>query len=159
MSQRLNYNAIAPAGAKVLYGVHAYVAQTGLPPDLIDLVYLRTSQINGCAFCIDMHSRDLIAKGVTVEKLMLVQVWEEAGGLFDDREKAALAFTESVTNVASTHVSDDVYEAAAAHFTDKELVDLTIAIGLMNAYNRLSITFRAVPAAAQTHREASHGTN
>lgn len=159
MLQRLNYNAIAPAGAKALYGVHAYVAQTGLPPDLIDLVYLRASQINGCAFCIDMHSRDLVANGMAVEKLMLVQVGEEAGGLFDEREKAALAFTESVTNVVATHVPDDVYEAATTHFTDKELVDLTIAIGLMNAYNRLSITFRAVPAAAQAHRETSHGTN
>lgn len=158
MSQRLNYNAIAPAGAKVLYDVHAYVAQTGLPPELVDLVYLRTSQINGCAFCIDMHSRDLIAKGVAVERLMLVQVWEEAGSLFDDREKAALAFTESVTNVASTHVPYDVYEAAATHFTEKELVDLTIAIGLMNAYNRLSITFRAMPAAAQAHQETPRGT-
>jgi AhpD family alkylhydroperoxidase len=159
MSQRLNYNALAPDGAKALYGVLKYVAQCGLPADLVDLIYLRTSQINGCAFCIDMHSRDLIVQGMAVEKLLLVPVWREAGELFNLRERAALALTESVTTVATTGVPDSEYYAAAHIFTEKELVDLTIAIGLMNVYNRLSITFRAVPAAVNSGTESEHVAN
>ncbi|MES2257001.1 MAG: carboxymuconolactone decarboxylase family protein [Pseudomonadota bacterium] len=147
MTQRLNYNAIAPGGAKAFFGVYTYVAQSGLPAQLIELVYLRTSQINGCAYCIDMHASDLIKKGVAIQKLMLVQAWRDAGPLFDARERAALALTESVCNVALAGVPDVDYDAAAALFPEAELVDLTIAISLMNAYNRLSITFRNTPAA------------
>lgn len=146
MTQRLNYNAIAPEGVKALSGVYTYVAQSGLPATLIELSYLRTSQINGCAFCIDMHAKALIKKGVTVEKLMLVQAWREAGELFDPQEQAALALVESVTNVAVAGVPNGDYDAVASIFTNKEIVDLTLAISLMNAYNRLSITFRNTPA-------------
>lgn len=146
MTQRLNYNAIAPEGVKSLFGVYSYVAQSGLPATLIELSYLRTSQINGCAFCIDMHAKELIKKGVTVEKLMLVQAWREAGELFDAQEQAALALVESVTNVAVAGVPNGDYDAVASIFTNKEIVDLTLAISLMNAYNRLSITFRNTPA-------------
>ena len=122
--------------------------QSGLPTALVHLVYLRVSLINGCAFCIDMHSRDLIKGGMTVEKLVLVPAWREAGKLFDDKERAALAWAESVTNVSTTGVPDADYDAAKAVFSDTELADLTIAIGLMNTYNRLAISFRATPAAA-----------
>jgi AhpD family alkylhydroperoxidase len=148
MSMRLDYNHIAPAGAKALGGVYGYVLQSDLSPVLVDLVYLRVSQINNCAYCLDMHTRDLLKKGVKVEKLALVQAWEEAGNLFDERERAALAWAESVTRVAQTGVPDEAYEAARAVFDERELVDLTIAIGLMNMYNRMAISFRNTPQAA-----------
>jgi len=151
MSQRLDYNQIAPNGAKALGSVYGYVAQSGLPADLVDLVYLRVSQINNCAYCLDMHSRDLIKRGVKVEKLALVQAWQEGGSLFSETERAALAWAESVTLVAQTGVPDSAYEAARAVFDEKQLVDLTIAITLMNGYNRMAISFQNTPLAALEH--------
>lgn len=148
-TQRMNYRAAAPAGVKALGGVSAYVSQSGLPKSLVDLVYLRVSQINGCAYCIDMHSRELLKDGLSVEKLVLVPAWREGGALFDATERAALAWAETVTRVADTGVPDADYAAAAAVFDAKQLADLTIAIGLMNAYSRLSISFRVTPAAAE----------
>jgi len=148
MSKRIDYAKASPEGYKALGAVHVYLGKSGLPKDLMDLVYLRVSQINGCAYCIDMHSRDLLKLGVAVEKLALVPVWREAGELFSIRERAALAWAETVTRVAETHVPDAAYEAAAAEFSEKELADLTYAIGLMNAFNRLGIAFRMTPAAA-----------
>ncbi|NSX05467.1 carboxymuconolactone decarboxylase family protein [Cupriavidus gilardii] len=148
MSKRLDYNQIAPAGMKALGGAYGYVMQTDLPPVLVDLVYLRVSQINNCAYCLDMHTRDLLKKGLKVEKLALVQAWAEAGDLFDERERAALAWAESVTRVAQTGVPDADYQAARAVFNERELVDLTIAIGVMNLYNRMAISFRNTPQAA-----------
>jgi len=147
MSKRLDYNQIAPAGVKALGGVYGYVMQSGLSPVLVDLIYLRVSQINNCAYCLDMHTRDLLKKGVKVEKLALVQAWREAGNLFDERERAALAWAESVTLVAATGVPDDAYEAARAVFDEREIVDLTIAVSLMNTYNRMAISFRNTPQA------------
>jgi AhpD family alkylhydroperoxidase len=132
---------------KALGGVYGYVMQSGLSPVLVDLVYLRVSQINNCAYCLDMHTRDLLKKGVKVEKLALVQAWREAGNLFDERERAALAWAESVTLVAATGVPDDAYEAARAVFDEREIVDLTIAVSLMNTYNRMAISFRNTPQA------------
>ena len=148
MSKRLDYNQIAPAGMKALGSAYGYVMQTDLSPILVDLVYLRVSQINNCAYCLDMHTRDLLKKGVKVEKLALVQAWAEAGNLFDERERAALAWAESVTRVAQTGVPDADYQAARAVFDERELVDLTIAIGVMNLYNRMAISFRNTPQAA-----------
>jgi AhpD family alkylhydroperoxidase len=148
MSNRLDHAKVSPDGYKAFGGVHAYVHKSGLAQELIDLVYLRVSQINGCAYCIDMHSRDLQKLGVAVDKLVLVPVWHEAGAVFSTRERAALAWAETVTRVAETGVPDADYAAAAAEFSDKELVDLTYAIGLMNAFNRLGVTFRIPPAAA-----------
>jgi AhpD family alkylhydroperoxidase len=148
MSKRLDYNQIAPTGIKALGGVYGYVVQSSLSPVLVELAYLRVSQINNCAYCLDMHTRDLLKKGVKVEKLALVQAWSEAGGLFDERERTALAWAESVTRVAQTGVPDEDYEAASAVFDERELVDLTIAISLMNTYNRMAISFRNMPQAA-----------
>ena len=147
MSQRMNYNAAAPAGMKALGAVHGYVRQSGLPSRLIDLVFLRVSQINGCAYCIDMHSRDLFKAGLPVEHLVLVAAWPEAGNIFDEQERAALAWTDVVTRLGDRGVPDSAFEAAAAVFGEKQLADLTIAIGLMNAYNRVAISFRATPMA------------
>ena len=148
MSMRLDYNRIAPAGSKALGGVYGYVLQSKLPSSLINLVYLRVSQINNCAYCLDMHTRELLKNGQKIEKLTLVQAWAEAGNLFDERERAALAWAETVTRVAETGVPDDAYKAARAVFEERELVDLTIAISLMNAYNRMAISFRNTPQAA-----------
>jgi AhpD family alkylhydroperoxidase len=148
MSKRLDYSQIAPAGVKALGGVYGYVMQSSLPAVLVDLIYLRVSQINNCAYCLDMHTRDLLKKGQKIEKLALVQAWAEAGNLFDERERAALAWAETVTRVAETGVPDEAYRAARAVFDERELVDLTIAIGLMNAYNRMAISFRNTPQAA-----------
>jgi AhpD family alkylhydroperoxidase len=128
-------------------GVYGYILQCRLPGSLVNLAYLRISQIDGCAYCVDMHSRDLIKGGLAIEKLVLVQAWREAGGLFDARERAALAWAETVTRVADTTVPDVEFQAASAVFSEKELTDLTIAIGLMNIYNRLAIGFRIPPAA------------
>ena len=147
MSKRLDYTQIAPAGVKALGGVYGYVMQSDLSPVLVDLVYLRVSQINNCAYCLDMHTRDLLKKGVKIEKLALVQAWREGGDLFDLRERAALAWAESVTLVAQTGVPDAAYEVVRAVFNERELVDLTIAISLMNTYNRMAISFRNTPQA------------
>jgi AhpD family alkylhydroperoxidase len=147
MSKRLDYIQVAPAGVKALGGVYGYVMQSDLSPVMVDLVYLRVSQINNCAYCLDMHTRDLLGKGVKVEKLALVQAWREAGNLFDERERAALAWAESVTLVAQTGVPDSAFEAARAVFSERELVDLTIAVGIMNTYNRMAISFRNTPQA------------
>jgi len=139
MSRRLAYTQIAPAGVKALDAVYGYVMQSGLPAALVDLVYLRVSQINNCAYCLDMHTRELLKKGQKVEKLALVQGWAEAGNLFDERERAALAWAETVTRVAETGVPDEACrEAARAVFEERQLVDLTIAIGVMNACNRIA---------------------
>lgn len=147
MTFRVDYNQVAPGASAALGGVYGYVMQSGLPAELVEWVYLRVSQINNCAFCLDMHTRDLMAKGVKVEKLALLQAWREAGHLFDARERAALAWAESVTNVAETGVPDPDFANAKAVFSDKELVDLTVAVSLMNAYNRMAISFRNTPKA------------
>ena len=148
MSNRINYAKVSPEGFKALGGVYVTIQKSGLPKQLVDLVYLRVSQINGCAFCIDMHSRDLLKSGVAVEKLVLVPVWRDAGSLFSTRERVALAWAETVTRVAETGIPDADYETAAAEFSDKELADLTYAVGLINLFNRLGIGFRTPPAAA-----------
>ena len=155
MTQRVDYQAAAPAGVKALGGVYGYILQSGLPGPLVNLVYLRISQINGCAYCIDMHTRDILKDGVSIEKLVLVQAWHEAGVVFTPRERAALAWAETVTRVADTAVPDAAFAAAAEEFSDKELADLTIAIGLMNVYNRLAISFRVPPAAAVAAAQAA----
>jgi AhpD family alkylhydroperoxidase len=149
MPQRLDYNTASPEGMKALGAVHGYISHSGLPRDLVDLVNLRISLINGCAYCIDMHSADLLKSGLSAGKLALVPVWFEAENLFSDREKAALRWAETVTNVSHTHIPDEEFEAVKQHFNEKELADLTIAIGLMNAYNRMAISFRTTPGAAK----------
>jgi AhpD family alkylhydroperoxidase len=148
MSMRLDYAKASPEGLRAFGGVYVSIQKSGLPKQLVDIVYLRVSQINGCPYCIDMHSRDLLKAGIAVDKLVLVPVWRDTGELFSTRERAALAWAETVTRVAETGVPDADYQAAAAAFSDKELTDLTYAIGLMNAFNRLGITFRTPPAAA-----------
>jgi len=145
MTQRLDYEKLSAAGLRALGGVYMYIVNSGLPKALIDLVFLRASQINGCAYCIDMHARDLMKGGVAVDKVMLVQAWREAGELFTAKEKAALQWAEAVTLVSETHAPDEAFAAASAEFQPKEISDLTLAIGVINTYNRLSIGFRRLP--------------
>ena len=145
---RANWFAVSPEGAKAVGALHHHVVHdTNLPSTLIHLVFLRVSQINGCAHCIDIHTRDLINEGVPVDKVVLVPVWHEAEYLFSERERAALAWSEEVTRVSETHASDGAYAAALAVFGEKDLVDLTLTIAAMNAINRLGISFRLKPRA------------
>ena len=149
MAQRLDYEKIAPGGVKALGGVYGYVLQSGLSAQLVELVYLRVSQTNNCAYCLDMHTRDLVKMGVQIDKLALVQAWAEAGDLFSARERAALAWAETVTRVAESGVPDEAFASARGVFEERELTDLTIAISLMNSYNRMAISFRKTPLSAK----------
>lgn len=147
-TKRLTWQEVAPAGARALFGLHHYVTtSTSLPEELIHLVFLRVSQLNGCAHCIDLHTRDLL-KTMPADKVALVPVWEEVPHLFTDVYRAALAWAEEVTRVSETHASAEAYAAASAAFAPKDLVDLTITIAAMNAFNRLGVSFR-MPVKAQ----------
>ena len=143
LKPRIDYN-VAPGAYKVMLGLETYVRQSGLEPSLLELVKLRASQINGCAYCIDMHTKDTRAGGETEQRLYALSAWRETP-FYTDRERAALAWTEAVTQVAEGHVPDEVYELARQHFTEKELVDLTLGIVAINGWNRLAISFRTVP--------------
>ena len=138
----------SPEGGKAMTSLHHFVTKgTELPSLLTHLVFLRVSQINGCAHCIDIHTRDLIAEGMSVDKLVLIPVWREAEYLFSEQERAALAWSEEVTRVSETHASDAAYAAALAVFGEKDLVDLTLTVAAMNAINRMGISFRMKPRA------------
>jgi AhpD family alkylhydroperoxidase len=149
MNKRIDYAIASPEGYKAFGGLYLSLQKCGLPKQLLDLVYLRVSQINGCAYCIDLHSRDLLKQGLSMDKFVLVPVWHDAGKTFSSRERSAFAWAETVTRVADTGIPDADYEAAASEFSDKELADLTYAIGLMNAFNRFGVAFRTTPVAAK----------
>ena len=144
MTTRLEYAKASPEGSRALYALEMFVKGCGLELPLLELIKLRASQINGCAFCVDMHWKDARAEGESEERLYMLSAWHEAN-VYSDRERAALAFTEAVTLVSQTHVPDEVYNEAKKHFSDKELVNLTLAISTINAWNRLAITFRSEP--------------
>ena len=144
MKPRMNYYQAAPDTVKAMMALENQIQSSGLEQSLIDLVKTRASQINGCAFCIDMHSRDARKRGETEQRLYLLNAWREAP-VYTDRERAALAWTEAVTLIAETHAPDDVYNEVRAHFSEAETVNLTTLIGAINAWNRLAISFRAVP--------------
>ena len=151
---RLDYYKVAPGGPKAVSALDQYVRASGLEPALIELVKLRASLMNGCAYCIDLHTKDARAKGETEQRLFAVPVWRETP-FFSPRERAALAWTEAVTEIGRSGVCDALYAEARAHFTEKELVDLTVAVIAINAWNRLAVTFRPAvgsykPAAATT---------
>ncbi len=157
MQPRLKYTELAPEGYRAMSGLESYVRSTGLEPPLLELVKFRASQINGCAYCLDMHSKDARAGGETEQRLYTISAWHETP-FFSDRERAALEWTEAVTRVSETHVPDEVYERVRKHFTDKELVNLTFAIITINSWNRLAISFRSVPGTYQpSHRENNKG--
>lgn len=145
MTERLAYEPRIPEGLRALGGVHAAVMKSSLPKELVDLVFLRASLINGCAYCIDAHTRDLREGGMRREKVTLLPVWREVGPLFDERERAALGWTEAVTLVSDGHVPDAEYEAISVVFESTEIAELTLAICVINSYNRLAIAFRKTP--------------
>lgn len=144
MEQRLNAAQLAPAGYHAMIGLETYLKQCGLEHGLIHLIKLRVSQINGCAYCIDMHWKDARALGETEQRLYGLDAWEESP-YYTDRERAALAWAETVTNVSKTHIPDAAYEAVRKQFKEKELVDLTLVVSTINAWNRLAISFRSTP--------------
>jgi AhpD family alkylhydroperoxidase len=144
MEPRIAYTQIAPEAMRALAGVDAYVRACEVEKPLLELVRLRASQINGCAYCIDMHTKDARAAGETEQRLYGLNAWREAP-YYTDRERAALEWTEAVTLIAESHVPDHIYDAVRAHFSEKELVDLTWAVVAINAWNRGAIAFRAVP--------------
>lgn len=147
MEPRVNYVNLATEPIKVMRGLEAYIAGCGLEPSLIELVKTRVSQINGCAFCIDMHTKDARAAGETEQRLYMLNAWREAP-FYSDRERAALAWAEAVTLIQQD-VSDELYAETRKHFSEKELVDLNWAVVAINGWNRVAITFRAVPGTYQ----------
>src|SRR5690242_21881645 len=144
MKARMNFYQAAPETIKALVAVESQITASGLEQSLVELVKTRASQINGCAFCINMHTSDARKHGETEQRLYLLNAWREAP-LYSDRERAALAWTEAVTLIAETHAPDDIYEEVRKHFSEAETVNLTMLIGAINAWNRLAISFRAVP--------------
>jgi AhpD family alkylhydroperoxidase len=142
MRQRMNALAVVPDGLAALRGVEKYLQGSGLPPRLVVLVQTRVSQINGCAYCLHMHTEEARKLGESDMRLHLLDAWHESS-LYLPRERAALAWAETLTNVAATHAPDDVYEEARSQFSEKELADLSIAIAMINAWNRLCIGMRA----------------
>jgi AhpD family alkylhydroperoxidase len=148
MDERIHYLKVAPGVYHAMLGLEKYLHDCGLEPGLLHLIKLRASQINGCAFCLDMHWKDLRAIGETEQRLYLLDAWEECP-YYSDRERAALAWTDSVTRVAATRVPDEIYEKVRKHFSEKELADLTLAIAAINAWNRLSIAGRTTPGTYQ----------
>ena len=144
MKARLDFRKASPQGEKAMMGLHAFVRNCGLDHSLLELIKLRASQINGCAHCIDMHTKELRADGESEQRLYLLSVWREAP-FYSDRERAALAWTEAVTLIANGDVPDEVYETARAQFSEEELANLTVAIAAINGANRLNIAFRTVP--------------
>lgn len=142
METRLDYKKLSPEGIKAMAALEAYLHHCGLERPLLELVKVRASQINGCAHCLDMHTKDARAAGETEQRLYALSAWEEAP-FFTERERAALAWTEAVTLVARSRVPDAVFGQARKHFSDKELSDLTLAVIAINGWNRLAISFRA----------------
>jgi AhpD family alkylhydroperoxidase len=144
MEPRLEYRKYSPDALQAMLALEKHIANSGLDHKLVHLLKLRASQINGCAYCIDMHAIDARAAGETEQRLYALNAWRETP-FFTDRERAALTWIEAVTLVAQTHVPDEVYEEALAHFTEKEIVDLTYVAMTINAWNRLAIATRAMP--------------
>jgi AhpD family alkylhydroperoxidase len=152
MESRIALAKVAPGAYRAMLGLEEYLNQSGLERSLIDLVKLRGSQVNGCAYCIDMHWKDLRALGESEQRLYGLDAWEESP-YYSDRERAALAWTEAVTNLRDGHVRDEVYENVRKHFSEKELADLTFAVAAINAWNRLAISARTEAGKYQPARE------
>jgi AhpD family alkylhydroperoxidase len=145
---RLDYAKASPEGLQAMFRLEHAVRASGLDPKMLELIKTRASQLNGCAYCIDMHTKDARAAGETEQRLYALSAWREAP-FYTDRERAALAWTEALTNIQQGHAPDDVYEEVAQHFNEAELMNLTLAITTINTWNRISIGFRVVPGTYQ----------
>ena len=148
MEQRINLMEAGKGAMKAMLGLSAYLSRSGLEKSLLELIDFRVSQINGCAYCLDMHSKDLRAAGETEQRLYLLDAWRESP-FYTERERAALAWAEAVTLVREGHVPDEVYEQARAQFGEEELSNLTLAVVAINGWNRLNIAFRTTPGGYQ----------
>ncbi len=154
MESRLKYGMIAPEGIRALHRLEEYLKSTKLEPGLLHLVKTRASQINRCAYCIDMHTKDARAGGETEQRLYALAAWQETP-FFTERERAALAWTEAITLIGQRSVPDALYEEVRRHFSDKELVDLTLGLVAINGWNRLAIAFHTVPGSYQPAAHAA----
>jgi AhpD family alkylhydroperoxidase len=155
MEARIDLTKSVPKDAlQALYGLEQFIRKSGLEAKLLELVRMRASQINGCAYCLDMHSKDARAEGETEQRLYGLSAWRETP-YYSDRERVALEWTESVTLVSRDQVPDELYERARRHFSEAELVNLTLAVVTINAWNRLAISFRAVPGSYQRQAQAA----
>jgi AhpD family alkylhydroperoxidase len=152
MEARLDYSRLSPALFRSYLALNNAAASAGLEPSLLELVKMRASQINGCAYCIDMHSIDARANGESEQRLYLLNAWREAP-FYTDRERAALAWTEALTLVSESHMPDDLYEETRRHFSEEELVNLSWAIVVINGWNRISIAFRSQPGAYEAPKK------
>jgi len=152
MEERLHYSKVSPLAYHAMLGLEKYLHECGLETPLLHLIKLRASQINGCAYCLDMHWKDLRAISENEQRLYSLDAWEESP-YYTDRERAALAWTEAVTRVSEGHVPDEVYERARKQFSEKELADLTVAIATINAWNRLAIAGRTTPGTYQPAKQ------
>jgi AhpD family alkylhydroperoxidase len=151
MHPRLDYQQASPEGVKAMLHLEHYVRTCGLEPGLLELIRIRASQMNGCAYCIDMHTKDARAHGETEQRIYALQAWAETP-FYSDRERAALAWTEALTDIQQGHAPDEVYNEVTRHFTEAERMNLTLAITTINAWNRIAIAFRAVPGSYQPRR-------
>ncbi len=151
MEERLKYGHVAPGATRAMSGMQQYLNTTDLEPGLVELVKVRASLINGCAFCIDMHTKVARANGEMEQRLYALSAWRETP-FFTPRERAALEWTDTLTLISENDVPDSLYEAARQHFSEKELVDLTLAVVLINGWNRFAIAFRTVPGSYEVRR-------
>jgi AhpD family alkylhydroperoxidase len=155
MEQRINFLEKGQKAIKAMYGLSGYLAKSEVERRLLNLIYFRVSQINGCAFCLDMHSKDLHAEGETEQRLYLLNAWREAP-FYSERERAALAYAEAVTVLKDREVTDEVFDAVKAQFTDEEIIDLTLAITTINSYNRFNVAFRTEAGSYEPGQFAVH---
>jgi len=155
MEPRINVFEKGQNAMKALYGLGIYLAKSPVEQSLLNLIYYRVSQINGCAFCLDMHSKDLRAKGETEQRLYVLDAWRETP-FYSDRERAALAWAESLTKIAGGQVPDEIYSDLQEQFSEAEIIDLTLAITTINSYNRINIAFRPK---VGTYQPASHAVH
>ena len=157
MKPRIDIGAVSPAAYRAMLGLEKFIHESSIEPKLAHLLKMRASQINGCAYCLDMHSKDLRAAGETEQRLYLLPAWRESP-LYTERERAALAWTEALTLISETHAPDDVYEAARAQFSETELVNLSMLVVAINGWNRLAIGFRRLHPVRVHAAETQAGT-
>ena len=148
MQPRIDLYRLSPEGYKALLGLENYLSKSTVEKKLLHLIKLRVSQINGCAFCLDMHWKDLKVEGETEQRMYSLDAWRETP-YYTDRERAALAWAEAVTNITDGHAPDEVFEEARQYFSEQEMADLTLAVTAINSWNRVSIAFRVVPGTYQ----------
>lgn len=156
MEARIDFSRLSPAGYRAMLGLERYLATSKVERKLLHLIKLRVSQMNGCAFCLDMHWKDLEVEGKDAQRMYSLDAWRETP-YYTDRERAALAWAEAVTNITDGHATDEVFEETRQYFSEEEVADLTLADATINSWNRLSIAFRIIPGTHQPPRKLKKG--